>query len=135
MHFYLISEPNTTCVNIDFYTRSPEYNWSFGHCMSPHTWLGAGTYTEKCCDFDSISILTCNTTSKEGDWSNNVLMMFGHRFCDDLVGQKGIITVNVSGMCKAILPNDFRQLRSIKAMIIVNKMPNSCRATIIITIH
>ena len=65
--------------------------------MSSHRWQGPGTYTEKCCDLDAENTLTCSTTLKEGDWSNNILMMFGHRFCDDLVGRVGIISTNVSG--------------------------------------
>ena len=98
MKLYSLSEPGSTCVDIAFYTRLPEYNWSFGHCFSSHTWLGRGTYTEKCCISDPMNTLTCSTTSKEGDWSNNALMLFGHHFCDDLVGRETEIGLNVAGM-------------------------------------
>ena len=66
--------------------------------MSSLEWLGRGTYIEKCCVTDTNIALTCSTASKDGDWSNTVLMMLGHQFCDDLVGRKGVVKINVSGI-------------------------------------
>ena len=91
-------DSDSTCIDIAFQTPSDEYNWSFGHCQGSDKWLRRGIYIEKCCNLDAQNTLTCSTTSKDGDWSNNFLMMFGHRFCDDLVGQTGIITMNNSGI-------------------------------------
>ena len=80
------------------YKSAPEYGWSFGHCSSSRTWLGIGLYTEKCCIQDKRNVLTCTTANMKGDWSNTVLMMFGHRFCDDIVDHSARLTVDVSGI-------------------------------------
>ena len=104
LNSYLIPEASSTCVDIAFYKRFPEYIWSFGHCSHAHKWFGPGTYTEKCCFSDAINMLTCSTTYKEGDWSNNVLMILGRHFCDDLVEREARINLNISGMCVISCP-------------------------------
>ena len=81
------------------YKPTPEYGWSFGHCSSSHTWIGLGLYTEKCCIQDKKNVLTCSNANTKGDWSNTILMMLGHRFCDDVVDHSARITIDVSGIC------------------------------------
>ena len=93
---------DSRCLDVVFYKRSREYHWSFGHCLSSLNWLGIGTYHEKCCVLDEINMLTCSTTAKGGDWSSTMLTMFGHRFCDDLVGKKGMIRINISELSESI---------------------------------
>ena len=79
------------------YKSGPEYGWSFEHCSSLDTWMGSGTYTEKCCIKDEKNVLTCNTASMKGDWSTTSLMMLGHRFCDDVVDHSARLTIDTSG--------------------------------------
>ena len=81
------------------YKSAPEYGWSFGNCSSSHSWIGFGVYTEMCCIQDKKNVLTCNTANIKGDWSKTILMMLGHRFCDDVVDHSGRLTIDTSGIC------------------------------------
>ena len=80
------------------YKSAPEYGWSFGSCSSSHTWIGFGLYTEKCCIQDKKNVLTCSTANIKGDWSNTILMMLGHGFCNDVVDQSARLTIDTSGI-------------------------------------
>ena len=82
----------------EWHTR--ENKWSFGNCSASHRWVGPGTYAEKCCLSEGIHLLTCKTTRHRNDWSTNVVMMFGHRFCEDFVGYEDVIALNITGICK-----------------------------------
>ena len=79
------------------YKPAPEYGWSFGHCSSSHTWIGLGLYTQTCCIQGEINVLACSADNIQGDWSNTILMMLGHRFCDDVVDHSAILTIDNSG--------------------------------------
>ena len=77
---------------------APEYEWSLGHCVSRHKYIGPGKYTEQCCTSEKKSTLTCNTNTEQEDWSMHTVMLREHRFCDDLVGRKGMIGIDLSGI-------------------------------------
>ena len=79
------------------YKPAPEYGWSFGHCTSSHAWIGFGLYTEKCCIQDQKNVLACSTDNIKSDWSNTILMMLGHQFCDDVVDHSARLTIDTSG--------------------------------------
>ena len=86
------------CFDVSIYKHTPWYEWSFGHCSMSPIWLGSGIYTDKCCISDGVHILRCSTKSHhKGDWSNTVVMMLGHQFCDDFVGHNAFIELNISG--------------------------------------
>ena len=86
------------------YKHAPEYGWSIGHCSSSQEWKGPGIYSEKCCFADKKYILSCITTNKNGDWSSTVLMMLGHRFCNDVVDHNASLTIDISGdICICLL--------------------------------
>ena len=76
---------------------APENKWTFGRCFSSHKWRGPGTYVEKCCLPGGIHLLTCETSRNKNDWSSNVVMILGHRFCDDFVGYQAVLALNISG--------------------------------------
>ena len=80
------------------YKHTQDYDWSFGQCTSSHEWIEPGIYSEKCCVSENKNILTCSTANKDDDWSNNVLMLLGHRFCDDLVDYSASFLIDVSGI-------------------------------------
>ena len=74
-----------------------DFNWAFVNCSASLKWLGPGTYTEKCCLPDGHHVVTCRTSRNKQDWSNNVLLISGHRFCEDFVGYEAAINIDVSG--------------------------------------
>ena len=43
-------------------------------------------------------MLTCKTDRARNDWSSNVVMIFGHRFCEDFVGYEAVFSINISGV-------------------------------------
>ena len=75
-----------------------DFNWEFGNCSASLKWLGPGTYTEKCCLPDGNHVVICKTSRNTQDWSDNSLLILGHRFCEDFVGYEAVIEVNVSGI-------------------------------------
>ena len=77
--------------------QTSEKKWSLGPCSQSQKGLGEGRYTERCCLSEGIHILTCKAGRNENDWSSNVVMILGHRFCDDFVGHEAYIAINVSG--------------------------------------
>ena len=90
--------PNSTCFDVSMYMPRSDLGWSLGYCSSFGKWLGSGTYTDKCCISGDLHILTCNTSSHSlRDWSNSVLNILGHQFCDDFVGHNAFIALNISG--------------------------------------
>lgn len=80
------------------YKNESLYEWSIGNCISSHKWYVPGTYTEKCCLPKGEHILECTTVRTSNDWSNTPLTMLGHRFCDDHVGHKAMISLNITGI-------------------------------------
>ena len=75
-----------------------DYTWSLGHCSSSHNWLHRGVYIERCCVSEGVHILSCKTDRDKNDWSNNVVMIMGHRFCEDFVGYETAFSINISGV-------------------------------------
>ena len=73
------------------------YKWSIGNCFSSHKFSSPAIYTEKCCLPKGKHILECITDRVENDWSNTALTMLGHQFCDDHVGHKAMISLNITG--------------------------------------
>ena len=62
--------------------------------------LGVGALEprwKKCCLPDGNHVVTCRTSRNKQDWSNNVLLISGHRFCEDFVGYEAAIDIDVSG--------------------------------------
>ena len=83
-----LSDPTFECFEVSMYKPKQDYTWSFGHCSASQKWFGAGTYIDECCISKGKHILTCSTgSSGKSDWSNSVVMLLGHRFCDDFVGR------------------------------------------------
>ena len=81
------------------YKPTPDFGWSLGDCSGSGIWLGSGTYTDICCISEEQHILNCWTSSHyQRDWSNTILMMLGHQFCDDFVGHNAFIPLNISGI-------------------------------------
>ena len=82
------------------YKPASDFKWSLGHCSGSEHWLGSGIYTDKCCVSEERDILTCSISSLgKDDWSRSPLMLLGHTFCDDFVGQIAFISLNISGEC------------------------------------
>ena len=44
-----------------------------------------------------MHVLTCKTTRDRNDWSLDVVMILGHRFCEDFVGYETATAINISG--------------------------------------
>ena len=94
----LIVDPKSECFDVSMYKQTSDYGWTFGKCSGSKKWLGSGTYTDKCCTSKGSYILSCSTKSHvQRDWSNSILMMLGHQFCDDFVGHMAFIRLNISG--------------------------------------
>ena len=79
-------------------SRIQNNKWSIGHCYPSHKWLGPGTYVEKCCLSEGIHVLTCKTARHRTDWSDNVVMILSHRFCEDFVGYEELTPINITGL-------------------------------------
>ena len=80
------------------YKPLPNYGWSFANCSDTSNWLGPGTYTYQCCVLDGVHTLTCSTGFYSvKDWSGSVLSMLGHQFCEDVVGYKAFVALNITG--------------------------------------
>ena len=95
---FFILEPNSKCFDVSMYKPTSDFEWTFGHCSGSDIWLGSGVYTDKCCLSEGWHILTCSIRSYlQHDWSNSILIMLGHQFCDDFNGFKAFIRLNVSG--------------------------------------
>ena len=75
-----------------------ENTWSLGNCSQSQKWAGPGTYTESCCLSKGVHMLTCKTDRARNDWSSNMVMIFGHRFCEDFVGYEAVFSINISGV-------------------------------------
>ena len=101
--FYTCFTANHTskCFDVSMYKPASDFKWSFGHCSSAHNvMMGLGTYIQKCCLSEGIHLLTCKTARHETDWSNNVVMILGHRFCEDFVGYEEVTPIHISGLCE-----------------------------------
>ena len=95
---FLTSGPASKCFDVSMYKSTSDFGWSLGNCSGSDKWLGSGTYTDQCCITEELQVLTCSTRSRgRGDWSNSILMMLGHQFCDDFVGHNAFIEINVTG--------------------------------------
>ena len=58
--------------------------------------VGGRIYTEVCCLSSEKVILICTATDENG-WKDAHLMINGHRFCDDFVGYKAMMSLDVQG--------------------------------------
>ena len=99
-------EPRSECYDVSMYKPTPDFGWSFGNCSDSHKWVGSGVYTDMCCISEGWHILTCRTSSHgQHDWSNTILMMLGHQFCDDFAGHNAYIPLNASLLTLSFLPS------------------------------
>ena len=78
--------------------HTSDYTWSLGPCSISQTWLRPGTYIERCCLSKGVHILTCKTGRAKNDWSHNVVIIMGHRFCEDFVGYEALFPINITGV-------------------------------------
>lgn len=95
---YSLTGNELICFDVYMSGRfTPDYTWSLGHCSPSQTWLRPGTYIERCCLSKGVHVLTCKTGRTKNDWSYNVVLIMGHRFCEDYVGYEAVISINISG--------------------------------------
>ena len=94
MKFFLA--PGLECFDISFHKTNNMSSWEFGSCSSSPEFSTAGIYIDKCCISPGEHILTCKKTDGH-DWSRSVLTLKGHQFCNDYVGSKTMITLNLEG--------------------------------------
>lgn len=78
--------------------KTSSNTWSLGHCFQSQEWTGPGTYIESCCLSKGVHTLTCKTNRAKNDWSSNVVVVMGHRFCEDFVGYEAVFSINISGV-------------------------------------
>ena len=98
IYLLCISDTQYKCFDVSMYKPLPHYGWSLAHCTDTNNWVGPGTYTSKCCVVDEVHTLTCSTGFYSlNDWSGSTLSMLGHKFCDDVVGYKAFIPLNITG--------------------------------------
>ena len=94
----VVSSHGLICFDVHMTERStPDYTWLLGNCSQSQKWRGPGTYSESCCLSKGVHTLTCKTSRAKNDWSNNVVMFMGHRFCEDFVGYEAVFSINISG--------------------------------------
>ena len=87
------------CFDVHMTERStPDDTWLLGNCSQTQKWRGPGTYTESCCLSKGVHTLTCKPSRANNDWSSNVVMVMGHRFCEDFVGYESVFSINISGV-------------------------------------
>ena len=95
----LLTGQDLICFDVYMTERStPDNTWLLGNCSQSQKWRGPGTYTESCCLSKGVHTLTCKTSRAKNDWSNNVVMFMGHRFCEDFVGYEAVFSINISGV-------------------------------------
>ena len=95
---YPLTGKGLICFDVYMTMRStPDDTWLLGNCSQSQKWRGPGTYTESCCLSKGVHTLTCKTSRSKNDWSNNVVMFMGHRFCEDFVGYEAVFSINISG--------------------------------------
>ena len=96
---YSLTVNDSICFDVYMTERRTRDNtWSLGHCFQSQEWAGPGTYTESCCLSKGVHTLTCKTSRANNDWSSNVVMVMGHRFCEDFVGYEAVFSINISGV-------------------------------------
>ena len=98
IYWYPLTGNGLICFDV-YMTRgsTPDDTWLLGNCSQSQKWRGPGTYTESCCLSKGVHTLTCKTSRAKNDWSNNVVMFMGHRFCEDFVGYEAVFSINISG--------------------------------------
>ena len=94
-------EPGLECFDISFRKLNEMTTWKFGNCSSSLEFFKPGIYIEKCCVSPGNHILTCNNNEGD-DWSRSVLIIKGHHFCNDYVGNTAMIRLNLQGTVKSI---------------------------------
>ena len=98
LHRYSLTGNGLICFDVYMTERKTRNNtWSLGHCFQSQEWAGPGTYTENCCLSKGVHMFTCKTDRDKNDWSSNVVMLFGHRFCEDFVGYETVFSINILG--------------------------------------
>ena len=101
LYWYYLKGNESICFDVYMTERStPENTWSLGNCAQSQKWIGPGTYTESCCLSKGVHTLTCKTDRAKSDWSSNVVIVMGHRFCEDFVGYQAVVSLNISGVVK-----------------------------------
>ena len=85
------------------YATTDSYKWQLGPCHSSHIHSTEGTYTEQCCVQKDEHILSCKSYQNNG-WTNGVVKLGRHQFCDDFVGYNQFIKINIPGRIKNTLP-------------------------------
>ena len=97
--WYLLTGNDLICFDVYMSERStPDNTWSLGDCSQSQKWLHTGTYIERCCLSKGVHMLSCKTARAKNDWSHNVVIIMGHRFCEDFVGYEAVFSINISGV-------------------------------------
>ena len=95
--FLFFSEVNIECFEISLRKVSNSSSWALGSCYSSVQYSEPGVYVEKCCISSGLHVLTCNNDDDD-DWSRSPLILQGHEFCNDYVGNKAMIHINLTGV-------------------------------------
>ena len=95
IRFLSFIENDKECFDISLRKVRDTASWELGSCSLSLEYVTPGVYIEKCCVTPGEHILTCN--NHEDDWSRSVLILRGHHFCNDYVGYKAMIRLNISG--------------------------------------
>ena len=86
-----------TCMDVQLHTVATSYTWELGHCYGTQKYtLSTNIYIEKCCVANGYHLLSCENNLNSG-WSDSFLKIGEHTFCDDIIGKKKFILVNVPG--------------------------------------
>ena len=105
--WYSLTGKDLICFDVHMSDRSTtDYTWSLGHCSPSQGWPHPGTYVDRCCLSKGVHMLTCKTARAKNDWSHNVVIIMGHRFCEDYVGYEAVFSINISGAftnCKILM--------------------------------
>ena len=91
---YFFLEPRSKCFDVSFRKMSDNSNWAIGTCYSSLQYQNPGIYIERCCVLPGDHILTCIQPDND-DWSQGVLTLLGHEFCNDYVGNIAMIQLNI----------------------------------------
>ena len=97
---FFTDKHGSTCIDIHYRQfndeRSDSYTWQFGRCHASHQNFGNGRYTDRCCIPNGDHIFSCTNNQGNG-WHNAVVKIGRHQFCDDVVGYKKLIKLNIPG--------------------------------------
>ena len=94
---YSITEHARLCFDVKVIGS---FVWTLGHCSSALELMGHDSYSQKCCLSGAIHVLNCKIRRANNDWSESVVMLLGHRFCEEFVGYETFIAINISGIVR-----------------------------------